>query len=303
MPVTFPKIRVGEPVRHETLSVFPLFSESMSEVDYLLSDAALSDESILVEEIDEGGSVPELLVENKGDLRVLFLEGEELLGAKQNRILNTSVLVAAHSKIRIPVSCVEQGRWGYESKHFKSSGSHSPLKVRRALKESVARSVKEDMGHTSDQHEVWNEVESLHAEFSVDSNTKAMSDAFDAHEDKITLYKEKLTYIDDATGMAFAIGNKIVAMELFDKSSTCEKVWERILSGVVFDAMEAKETEKHASVKDVEKLIKATDKMKWKQSEAVGEGDEFRAESKKGNHASALAYEETIVHESVVAGV
>ena len=131
MSVGLPKLRVGDPIRHEALSIFPLFSESSSEVEYRLSDAALADASLLVEEISEGGSVPELLVENNGDVRVLFLEGEELVGAKQNRILNTSVLVAAHTKIKIPVSCVEQGRWGYKSHHFGSSGSHSPSKLRR----------------------------------------------------------------------------------------------------------------------------------------------------------------------------
>ena len=111
MSIAFPSIRIGDPIRHEALTVFPLFSEAISEVQYRLSDVALADESLLVEEVSEGGSVPELLVENKGDERVLFLEGEELVGAKQNRILNTSVLVAAHTKIKIPVSCVEQGRW------------------------------------------------------------------------------------------------------------------------------------------------------------------------------------------------
>jgi ARG and Rhodanese-Phosphatase-superfamily-associated Protein domain len=73
-----------------------------------------------VEEVSEGGSVPDLLVTNLGGSRVLFLEGEELRGAKRNRVLNTSVLVAAHSKTRIPVRCVEQGRWRYRSRHFVS---------------------------------------------------------------------------------------------------------------------------------------------------------------------------------------
>lgn len=95
MSLALPKLRVGDPVRHETLSVFPLFSEPNSRIEYRLSDEALADESLLIEEISEGGSVPDLLVENKGDVRVLFLEGEELVGAKQNRILNTSVLVCA----------------------------------------------------------------------------------------------------------------------------------------------------------------------------------------------------------------
>src|ERR1700685_1446584 len=128
--VTFPQIRVGEPVRDKALSVFPLFAESNGSVDYLLADEAIRDQLLTVQEVSEGGSVPELLVENKGDLRVLFIEGEELVGAKQNRILNTSILVAAKTKTKIPVSCVEQGRWGYKSKFFGSSGSHSPLQLR-----------------------------------------------------------------------------------------------------------------------------------------------------------------------------
>jgi len=90
MTVALPKLRVGDPLRHEALSVFPLFAEPNGSVDFRLSDDALADESLLVEEVSECGSVPDLLVENKGDDRVLFLEGEELVGAKQNRILKRS---------------------------------------------------------------------------------------------------------------------------------------------------------------------------------------------------------------------
>ena len=113
-----PDVRVGDPIRHESLAVFPLFSTPDGDVDYLLSDEAIRAGSVTVEEVSEGGSVPNLLVNNQGDSRVLFLEGEELRGAKQNRVLNTSVLVAAHSKTPIPVSCVEQGRWRYRTRHF-----------------------------------------------------------------------------------------------------------------------------------------------------------------------------------------
>ena len=34
--------------------------------------------------------MPELRVVNKGDARILVLDGEELRGAKQNRVLNTT---------------------------------------------------------------------------------------------------------------------------------------------------------------------------------------------------------------------
>ena len=303
MPFALPTLRVGDPLRHEGLSVFPLFSETSSEIDYRLSDVALADESLLVEEISEGGSVPDLLVENKGDQRVLFLEGEELVGAKQNRILNTSVLVAAHSKLKIPVSCVEQGRWGYKSRYFGSSGSHSPSRLRRSLKASVSRSVKQKRGHRSDQGEVWAQVGLLQAVHGVESSSAAMSDVFDTYGDRISAFREKLKYVDGATGVAVAIGDKVVAIDVFDKPATCGKVWDRLLSGVVIDALEVGETDQHATVADVEQLVATAGDLPWEQGAAVGEGEEYRAESNRGDHASALSFEQTVVHGSIVAAV
>ena len=93
---TLPDVRVGDPIHHQALAVFPLFSAPDGAVDYLLADEAIQAGSVTVQEVNEGGSVPNLLVTNQGDSRVLFLEGEELRGAKQNRVLNTSVLIAAH---------------------------------------------------------------------------------------------------------------------------------------------------------------------------------------------------------------
>jgi hypothetical protein len=303
MTVALPELRVGEPQRLETLSVFPLFSNSSSTVDYRLADEALSDESLLVEEVSEGGSVPNLLVENKGDVRVLFLEGEELVGAKQNRVLNTSVLVAAHSKIRIPVSCVEQGRWHYKSRHFASSGSQSPARLRRALKASVNRSLEKGTGHRSNQGEVWKEVGLLHAAFGVSSDSAAMSDAFDSYGEQIDAFREKLKYVDGAVGVAVAIGDRVVSVDLFDKPSTCQRVWNRLLTGVVFDAMAAEKTEQVASAADVQQLLDAAEAFPWQEAQAVGEGQEYRAESKQGDHASALACEDRVVHGSVVTAV
>ena len=41
-----------------------------------------------------------------------LVEGEHFLGGKQNRTVNTSVLVPALSDLEIPVSCLERSRWG-----------------------------------------------------------------------------------------------------------------------------------------------------------------------------------------------
>ena len=172
MAVAFPQVRIGVPLHFKTLSVFPLFTEPNGSVEYVLADEAIRDQLLTVQEVSEAGSVPELLVENKADVRVLFIEGEELVGAKQNRILNTSILVAAKSKTKIPVSCVEQGRWGYTSKFFGSSGSHSPSKVRYALKGSVTASLKHGGTRHSDQGEVWNKLK--HFTLRISSNRRRM---------------------------------------------------------------------------------------------------------------------------------
>ena len=300
MPVSFPQVRVGEPIRHEALSVFPLFTETESPIEYHLSDEAIAAEALLVEEVSEGGSVPELLVENKGDLRVLFIEGEELVGAKQNRVLNTSVLVPAKTRLKIPVSCVEQGRWGYRSRHFGSSGRHSPSSLRHALKRSVTKSLRAKMGHRSDQGEVWEEVSRQQTKMAAPSSTMAMSDTFLAYEKPVEEFRNKLGYVEGCSGMAAAIGEKVVVVDLFDKRSTCKQVWKRLISGLILDAIESGKQGKQATTADVETFLGQLDGAEWEQVKPVGEGEEYRAEIAT-THGSALLCEASPVHLSEVA--
>jgi len=299
--VAFPEVRVGEPVRYESLSVFPLFAGMESPVEYLLSDEGIGGGTVTVEEVSEGGSVPDLLVENKGDVRILFLEGEQLIGAKQNRILNTSVLIAAKSKVKIPVSCVEAGRWRYKSRQFGSGETHSPSKLRGVLKMSVSASLRQSGSHMSDQGKVWAEVARQQRSLGTSSDTSAMSDTFENYKERVAEFQDKLKYVDGATGVAVAIGKKVVAVDMFDKPSTCQKVWNRLLSGFVLDALEAaKSGEAHVNAADVKDVLTTTSGMSWEKAEPVGEGEEYRAESGADVHASALTFRESPVHLSVV---
>ena len=300
MNVTFPEIRIGKPLRYDGLSVFPLFAEPCDDVEYVLSDEAIQGGSVAVEEISESGSVPELSVENKGDVRVLFLEGEELIGAKQNRILNTSVLIAAHTKTKLPVSCVEAGRWGYKSRKFGSGGTCSPSRLRGVLKRSVGQALKAKRGHRSDQGQVWEEVGRQQAALCCYSATSAMSDTFETYRKRLGEFQEKLQYEEGAIGAAVAIGGKVVACDLFDKPSTCRKVWNRLLTGFVLDALEGGEQEKQVGVPEAEMLLAELDDLSWQSVNPVGEGEESRAESKTGDQASALTLDGTLVHGSLV---
>jgi hypothetical protein len=299
---TLPEVRVGDPVCYESLAVFPLFSTVDARVDYLLSDEAIQAGSVAVEEVSEGGSVPNLMVTNHGDSRVLFLEGEELKGAKQNRVLNTSVLVEAHSKTAIPVSCVEQGRWRYRSKQFASSDSHSSSKLRHILKKSSYRAMKAGQGYSSDQSAVWSEVSRQMASLNSTSSTAAMSDTFETNQLRLDEFRQRLKYVDGATGVAVAVGKKVVALDLFDRPATCGRVWDRLLSGVVMDALEEPQSNERARASDVEELISRLKTRAWEKSPAVGLGQEFRLDPDAATHASALMFQDSMLHGSVVVG-
>ncbi len=299
---TVPAIRIGEPIRHESLTVFPLFAEPHGQLDYLLSDEALQAGTVTVQEVSEGGSVPDLLVENSGDIRVLFLEGEELVGAKQNRILNTSVLLPARSKIKIPVSCVERGRWAYKSRHFGSEGRHSPSKLRHALKTSVSESLIGGMGHRSDQGKVWEEVDKQQATLGVSSQTAALADSFEAHQRQIDHYAEQFQHPEGAAGLAVAVGDKIVAVDLFDNPATCRKVWRRLLSGFILDAVGPTAGKGQVTQPAVEGMLTALRNSSWEKVEPVGDGEEYRVKSDDGTQASALAFGDSLVHGSLLTG-
>jgi hypothetical protein len=302
MAVAIPQIRVGEPLRYKALCVFPLFTESKGSVEYALADEAIRDAVVTVQEVSESGSVPELLVENKGDLRVLFIEGEELVGAKQNRVLNTSILVAAKSKTRIPVSCVERGRWHYKSPHFVSSGSQSPSSVRRALKASVTRSLVEGGTRTSDQGQIWAAVGAMDAACYCQSPTVAMADSFDMYKNQLAEFREHLKYVEGASGLAAVIGKRVVGCDFFDKPSTCRKVWDRLLSGLALETIATKETDEKAEVGDIDRLLATTRAADWQATVPIGEGEEYRAQFASGDQASALAYHDDLVHGSVLVG-
>jgi hypothetical protein len=298
--LTLPEVRVGDPISYEALTVFPLFDQPTGNARYLLSDEALAAGVVTVEEVGQAGSVPTLVVNNQADSLVLFLEGEELHGAKQNRVLNTSVLVGAKMKTTIPVSCVEQGRWRYTSASFGHSGSHSSPKLRHILKESVSRSAKEGRGHGSDQGGVWKEVSRQMEALGAGSATGAMADTYQTHRDRLNEFTERLKYVEEASGLAVAVGGTVVSVDLFDKPATCQKVWGRLLTGVVMDALEAGPTQEQVGREKVQETLARLRGAPWQQTQPVGVGEEYRSDTEDGRHATALVLDESVIHGSLV---
>ncbi|MGH8544275.1 MAG: ARPP-1 family domain-containing protein, partial [Gammaproteobacteria bacterium] len=117
------------PQRHESLTVYPLLSPDGGALGCVLLPDAIRAGTLRITESGQG-SVPELVAINTGDTDVLILDGEQLIGAKQNRMASRSILLSAHSETKIPVSCMEHGRWHHVSLEFTPSEYHSPTRVR-----------------------------------------------------------------------------------------------------------------------------------------------------------------------------
>lgn len=306
MSVTFPHVCVGQPIRRQRLSVFPLFADANSPLDYALASEAIAEGLLQVAEVSESGSVPTLSVTNRSDRMVLFLEGEQLIGAKQNRVLNASILVAANRETTIPVSCVEQGRWQFKQKHFDIAGSHSPSRLRYALKRSVSDSLLKGYGHRSDQRRVWHEVATHQRAHGVSSPTAAMEDTFESHRAKLSELQKEFQYVEGAAGAAIALDKQVVCLDLFDKPATCRKVWDRLLSGVLLEALsppwgDQAAADHVASVADVERFLAGLAAVPWESPVAAGEGREFRSPAAHATQSSALCFADHVVHTSAVA--
>src|SRR5262245_28361268 len=298
--VGIPSVRVGSPLTHDKLVVFPLFLESSPPPGYRLADEALADGTAVVEEVTEGGSVPQLAVDNKGDTLVLFVEGQELRGAKQNRVLNTSVLVAANTKTVLPVSCVKQGRWRYISKQFAAADTYSSSKMRKVLKKSVTESTLVGSGHTSNQGAVWAEVTRQSASLGTTSATMAMSDTVEHYKPHLDQHIAAVAYAEGAAGLAVAVGGKLVSVDLFDTPETCRKVWPRVIGGMALDAVEEKTSAATPSSDEVNAAVDALRTAPWQPVTAAGAGEEQRANSERW-HGSVLTLNGQLVHGRLVA--
>jgi hypothetical protein len=294
MTMPIPEVRVGEPVRCEGITMFLLFADNTSRLDYILSHEAISTGTVVVREVSEAGEVPEVAVTNNGGLPVLILEGTELRGAKQNRMVTTTVLVGRNSRVRIPVSCVEQRRWWYDSRQFKP-GSHCPPSLRHCLKRMAGG------GHSRPSHQtaLWDEISRRHRAMAVSSTTEDLSAVIETHRERIQSVQEQLPYPPSASGIAIALGGRIVAIDLLDKPETLEKVWDRLVQGIALDALEVRDDGCRSSATEVKAGLYGIRELRWQQVTPVGLGEAYRASGDDGTLAAALVVEGVLLHLSM----
>jgi hypothetical protein len=235
---TLSSYTLATPITFGTLTMVPLLAPRTSEPDYDTLDAALAAGSLSVTEVSDAGHVPEIRVVNKGTRPVLIIDGEELVGAKQNRTVNISILVPAAAEVLVPVTCVEAGRWSARSRGFSSSSRVHFAAGRAAKSRQVSESLLLRGRAVADQGEVWAAISEKAQRMQVNSSTSAMSDIFEGHAASVDAYASALAPVEGQVGAGFLIGNEPRGLDLFAHPSTCRALLPKIVRGYAIDAIE-----------------------------------------------------------------
>jgi hypothetical protein len=290
-------VSVGELQIHRSMAIVPILAQTEVEVDYSTLDEAYQEGVITVVEITKEGNVPNLKLLNRGPKMILIVDGEELVGAKQNRIVNVTMLIGANREIIIPVSCVERGRWSYSSDAFFSEGRMMSARLRKGAYSDVHDSLKRGRGYYPDQLKVWQNVSEEAFELGIHSGTEAMADTYRGKASAIDEYLKAFTIFPHQVGMVSLVNNKVVGVDSFGRSDTFSKMHRKLVSSYVLEAMGCGEDKSDASsLKNrAQEFLDRAKRGKMESHRSVDLGTDVRLEDDQ-MVGSFLAFERQILH-------
>ena len=294
-------LEISGPVSHGLLHIFPLQRDIHAEQDISLLKDALKARTLRIEELHEACSVPELHVVNEGNMQVLILEGDELIGGKQNCVVNSSVLVAAGSDLTLPLSYIERGPWSYRSRAFSQGTGSTHLALRRLETKSVRDYRRRGSGHRRDQRAVWREVDRRARLHRAASPTHTLQDSRFRLSERLDAFEKLARDLPEGTcGVVVAIGERLVLLEVLAGPRTFARAFRKLLSGYAFETVGLDRPYGTPDPPAVRSFIEAAAKGTLEEHQAVGAGRDVRFE-KGGISGYALIGEEGVLHAAALA--
>jgi hypothetical protein len=289
------QLELGAMAVHSELAVVPLLCRQPGGPDYITLKEAFASGGFAVTEISESGSVPNLKVVNSTGRNVLLLDGEELAGAKQNRVLNTSILIAAGGSAIIPVSCTEQGRWNYASREFSDSGVMMSRSIRTNKSASVSESVRASCSYNSDQSGIWRDIEALHQSHGTSSHTGAMKDAYESRREQTESYKGHFPCQEGQCGMAVLIKGRVAGIEFLSRPDAYHQLHEKLLGSYIMDIPMAQAGKSGPDLIKIQKILERIKEGTEERFASVGLGEDCRY-TIRGLVGSALLVDNWYLH-------
>jgi len=275
----FSRIEIGRSSEFRNLILFPLMrrSEPVRALDYLLLEDGIAQGKVRVTELQAGGSASELRLENDAELPVLLVDGEELVGAKQNRVLNLTILAPAKHTTVIPVSCVEAGRWKMESTELNVADHLMYSLVRGERVTQVTAAMCSNGTRKSDQGAVWNDIAAKAARMTASSPTGAMSAIYERHANSVEEFTRAFKWQEGQCGIAFGIAGRILGLEIFDHPEVMRRLFEKLVRSYALDALdESQAGNEPARVEGVRAVVTQMGTAQCFTEQALGLGKDIR---------------------------
>ena len=287
---------IGRPITRLGISFFPVYlaQDGLPEIGTGPTSGCVVDELF-------DASVPTLTATNPTQRPVLLVEGEQFVGGDQNRTINVSVLVPAEAALEIPVSCLEQGRWG-RRRAFQSGPTFTPRRVRYAKNISVARQAGTARQRSSDQGAVWDSIDASLNEMSVSTPTYAMAAAdsvFRRERGRAAAVKKLsgLGPLPGQCGLVIAHGPKVVATEIFGAPELLRPHWSALVRSYLLER--PADAEQGPSADAVFQALADIGKASAASSPGLGLGVERHVNNDKAV-GQALTLDQGVVHASVL---
>ena len=295
-------LKLGDPQAWKGLTMFPLLSEVRSSLQYLMLADGLRGGLVTVKEVSRAGSVPDLAVENRSKLPVLILDGEELVGAKQNRVANLTMLIPEQHTVVIPVSCVEQGRWDYERDDFAVTEQLQYARGRTERLASVLHSMAETGERVSDQAQVWHSIAAKAAAMDAASPSRAMSSIFERHAATLDQYVESVNSLPGQVGAVFMVGKERLGLDLFDQPETFASMLPRLVRSYAVDVIERPISQKLSGrASQARSFLNSILKASFDDRPALGLGRDLGCVA-ENLVAGALLVDKVVVHLAAFSG-
>jgi len=213
------KNRMRTSAKHFTpfgnLALVQLQVEPLSDVHFRPGGPELQKGGLVISEATGQGVVGMLLAVNNTNDHLLLTDADVLVGAKQNRVLNKSVLLAPGTKTSIDVSCIERLRWQYTTPHFSNPVSVADLRLRKS-KVSPLPSTKEEpqMPDSQTQQRVWKCVSHSLLDEGMFSVTESYAELATRQAEKLTDVPQ-CEALADCNALAVMVDGQVASVDIF----------------------------------------------------------------------------------------
>lgn len=268
---------------YENLTVVPILSDTNTPFDVLDLKEGLKMGLVKIEECDNS-NIEQVKLKNNSISPLILLDGEEIAGSLQNRIISQTMIIAPKSEIKIPVNCSEKGRNTYKSEfHYSNYMANSNTRRKKVYNKNKLR-----------QNVVWSSIDDLEKDKNTCSKTNALRDSYEKNKYDIDSYLKHFKMENNQIGVICIVENK-VGLEIFNNHSLYEKYDEMLLRSYIIDSSSSEKI--NISDKELENILASINEDSFIKKEAVGLGKYYKISNSYGN-GHILIYKNNMVHAS-----